>query len=242
VNVDERVRALEVAWPAEPDVAAAVRARLEVEGEAAPRAGRRPFARRYRPALIALLVALGVVAAVPSARSTVLDWLGIGGETIQRVPKVPTPKPVTFPLDLGPRVPLPRDALVPRALGRPDAVYEAGDIVTLLYRPRPGLPESEHTGAGALVSEFPGRTNSAFVRKMAGPHTRIDRVTVGGEPGFWIAGADHGLLYEDPSGAIGESRPRLAGDALVWRHGGRTLRLEADIPKSRALAVARSVR
>ena len=114
--------------------------------------------------------------------------------------------------------------------------------MTLLYRPRPGLPESEHTGAGALVSQFPGRTNAAVRPQDGGPGTRIERVTVGGEPGFWIAGADHGLLYEDPSGAVGESRPRLAGHALVWRHGARTLRLEADIPKSRALAIARSVR
>ena len=77
---------------------------------------------------------------------------------------------------------------------------------------------------------------------MAGPDTRIERVTVDGEPGFWLAGAAHGLLYEHPSGAVREARPRLAGHALVWRHGARTLRLEADITKSRALAIARSIR
>jgi hypothetical protein len=229
VSLEDRLEALAVEWPAEPDVTAAVRARLE----------RSPRRRRLRLAIPVVVVAL--VAAVPSARSTVLDWLGIGGETIQRVPRQPTPAPVPTPLDLGTRVPLPRTALVPRALGKPDAVYAAGDIVTLLYRPRPGLPESAHTGAGALISQFPGRTNTTYVRKMAGPDTRIARVTVGGEPGFWIAGADHGLLYEDASGAIREARPRLAGHALVWRHGDRTLRLEADIPKSRALAIARSV-
>lgn len=230
MSVEDRLSALELEWPPEPDVTAAVRARLE----------RSPRRLRLRLAIPVVVVAL--IAAVPPARSTVLDWLGIGGETIQRVPKVPTPAPVTIPLDLGTRIPLPRTALVPRALGRPDAVYKAGEIVTLLYRPRPGLPEAEHTGAGALVSQFPGRTNAAFVRKMAGPRTRIERVTVGGEPGFWIAGAEHGVLYERPSGAVGEARPRLAGHALVWRHGARTLRLEADIPKSRALAIARSAR
>ncbi len=230
MSLQDRLEALAVEWPPEPDVTAAVRARLE----------RRPRRRRLRLAVPVVVVAL--VAAVPEARSTVLDWLGLGGETIQRVPTAPTPAPTTTPLDLGSRVPLPNGALVPRALGRPDAVYEAGEIVTLLYRPRPGLPQSEHTGAGALVSQFPGRTNARFVRKMAGPETRIERVTVRGEPGFWIAGAAHGLLYDDPSGAVGESLPRLADQALVWRHGARTLRLEADIPKSRALAIARSVR
>jgi hypothetical protein len=226
VSVEDRLRALEVAWPEEPDVAPRVRGRLE-----------RP--RRRWPRVAIPLAVLVLVAAVPPARSTVLDWLGIGGEKIERVPRAPSPAPT--PLDLGTRVPLPRDALVPAALGRPDAVYEAGDIITLRYRPRPGLPESEHTGAGALLEQFPGRTRAEYVRKQAGPRTRIDRVTVGGEPGFWIAGAEHGLLYEDPSGAIVEARARLAGNALVWRHGDRTLRLEADIPKSRALAIARSI-
>ena len=106
-----------------------VRARLE-----------RP--RRRWPRVAIPLAVLVLVAAVPPARSTVLDWLGIGGEKIERVPEAPSPAPTATPLDLGTRVPLPRDALVPAALGRPDAVYEAGEIVTLLYRPRSGLPES----------------------------------------------------------------------------------------------------
>ena len=180
MSLEDRLAALAVEWPDEPDVTRAVRARLEA----------RP---RWRLRLAIPLVVLALVAAVPPARSTVLDWLGIGGEKIERVPKAPSPAP--SPLDLGTRIPLPRDALVPSALGRPDAVYEAGDIVTLLYRPRARLPESEHTGAGALVSQFPGRTRVEYVRKQAGPDTRIDRVTVGGQPGFWIAGAEHGLLY-----------------------------------------------
>jgi hypothetical protein len=235
VSVEDRLRALEVRWPEEPDVAATVRARL-----AAPSA-RTPLLRRLRPALIALLVALGVVAAVPSARSTVLDWLGIGGERIERVPATPTPAPTQTPLELGTRVPLPRGALVPRALGRPDGVYADGEILTLLYRPRPGLPESGHTRAGALLSSVPGRTRKEYLRKLAGPQTRIDRVTVRGEPGFWLAGAPHTLLYEDAAGTIVELPARLAGNTLVWRRDDRTLRLEADIPQARALAIARSV-
>ncbi len=228
MSVDDRLRALELEWPPEPDVAPRVRARLEAQ----PR-------RRRWPRIAIPVAVLVLVAAVPPARSTVLDWLGIGGERIERVPEAPTPAPT--PLDLGERVPLPDDALVPAELGEPDGVYRAGEILSLLYRPRDGLPESEHSGAGALVSQFPGRTREEFVRKQVGPDTRIDRVTVRGEPGFWIAGAAHGLLYEDPSGAIFEARGRLAGNALVWRHGDRTLRLEADITKSRALAIARSI-
>jgi hypothetical protein len=228
VSVDDRLRALELEWPQEPDVAPRVRARLEA----------RPRRRRW-PRVAVPLAVLALVAAVPPARSTVLDWLGIGGEKIERVPEAPSPAPT--PLDLGTRIPLPRDALVPAALGRPDAAFEAGDIITLRYRPRPGLPESGHTGAGALLAQFPGRTRATYVRKQAGPHTRIDRVTVRGEPGFWLAGAPHSLLYEDPNGTVLDIPARLAGPTLVWRHGDRTLRLEADVTKSRALAIARSI-
>jgi hypothetical protein len=199
----------------------------------APRVRARLERKRRRWPRIAIPVAvLVLVAAVPPARSTVLDWLGIGGETIERVPE--TPSPTATPLDLGTRIPLPRDALVPAALGRPDAVYEAGDRVTFLYKPRPGMPE-------VLLDQFPGRTRETYVRKQVGPHTRIDRVTVKGEPGFWLSGASHSLLYEDPNGTVLDIPARLAGPTLVWRHGDRTLRLEADIPKSRALAIARSI-
>jgi hypothetical protein len=234
VSLEQRLSELAVEWPETPDVASRVRARLEAE----------PARRRLLPAfavpLAVLVLAVGGVAAVPSARSTVLRWLGIEGVRIERVPKAPTPTPT--PLDLGTRVPLAPGVLVPRTLGDPDAVYEEGDVVTLLYRPRDGLPESQNTGAGALLSQFTGRTNQGFLRKLAGPGTTIESVTVDGEPGYWLAGAAHGLLYEDPSGAVREAPARLAGNTLVWRRGELTLRLEADVTQERALAIARSVR
>ena len=130
---------------------------------------------------------------------------------------------------------------MPGELGAPDEVYRADDVVTLLYRPRDGLPESQNTGAGALLTLIPGRTNPIFMRKLAGPNTTIERVTVDGEPGYWLAGDVHTLLYEHPSGGIREAPERLAGNTLVWRRGELTLRLEADVTKERALAIARSV-
>lgn len=239
-ELEARLAALAVDWPEAPDVTARVRQRL-VEEERASAGRFLGLRRRLAIPLAALVLVVGGVMAVPSARSTVLDWFGLGGETIERVPEQPSPAPT--PLDLGERLPLPADAVVPAALGEPDAVYrDAAGILTLLYRPRSGLPESEQSGAGALLSQFPGRTNEVFVRKFAGPDTTIERVTVDGEPGFWLAGAPHGLLYEDPSGQVREAPSRLAGPTLVWRRGDLTLRLEADVTKERALAIARSVR
>ena len=223
-----------VAFPPEPDVAARVRERLAAEA-AAPegrRAGRLPrggrFRRRLAIPLAALALLAGGVAAVPSARSTVLDWLGIGGVTIERVPEAPTPTPSA--LDLGQRIAAPAGLLVPDELGPPDEVYRDGELVTLLYRePR------------ILLTQFRGRVEEPLIRKLVGPDTTVEPVRVGGEPGYWL-GAAHALLYEDPAGGIREAPQRLAGPTLVWRHGDLTLRLEADITKSRALAIARSVR
>ena len=162
--------AAHVELPPAPDIAARVRARVEAEPP------RRAW--RLRPALavpLALLaLAVGGVAAVPSARSAVLRWLGIEGVKIERVPKAPTPAPTSSPLDLGERTTLTSGVLVPDALGRPDAVYDDGDQVTLLYRPRRGLPESAQTGAGALLSQFPGRT-TAGVHPQAGGAGDDDR-------------------------------------------------------------------
>ena len=228
-ELETRLAELAVEWPEAPDVAPRVRARLE----ARPR-------RRLWPRIAIPVAVVALVAAVPPARSTVLDWLGLDGVKIERVPEAPTPAPTTTPLELGQRVP--RAPLVPGELGPPDEVYRADDIVTLLYRPRAGLPESENTGAGALLTLIPGRTNPVYMRKLAGPDTTIERVTVDGEPGFWLAGASHGLLYEHPSGGVREAPSRLAGNTLVWRRGALTLRLEADITKERALAIARSIR
>src|SRR5947199_6140918 len=75
-----------LAFPPEPDLAPAVRARL---GEAAPR---ERFSARRRVlvlALAVLVVALGAAFAVPSARTSILRFFHIGGETIERVDTLP---------------------------------------------------------------------------------------------------------------------------------------------------------
>jgi hypothetical protein len=50
------------------------------------------------------------------------------------------------------------------------------------------------------------------------------------------------LFYLDPNGNVRDAPARLAGPTLVWERGDLTLRLEADVSKARALAIARSVR
>ena len=135
------------------------------------------------------------------------------------------------------------DALVPRELGPPDAVYRAGDIVTLLYRPRAGPAgvRAERRRRAAVAVPRPHATRSSSASSRARTR-RSSACTVDGEPGYWLAGAAHGLIYEDPTGddPRGAHAARRPDPGLAARR--LTLRLEADVSKSRALAIARSVR
>src|SRR5262245_37776030 len=94
---DLRGLAAYVDFPAERDLAPAVRAHLT----GAPRRSRR---RWLLVALAAVVVAIGIAFAVPPARSAILDFLGFEGVKIVRVDKLP---PVgTAPLARGTRVSL----------------------------------------------------------------------------------------------------------------------------------------
>jgi hypothetical protein len=118
----------------------------------------------------------------------------------------------------------------------------AGGRVTLAYPPGPGLPRATGTHAGMLITEFRGDQPTEFLRKMIGPGTRIERVSVNGEPGAWISGRPHEVLYRDSRGALRPDTLRLAGNTLIWRQGGLVVRLEAHISKTAALRIARSMR
>ena len=220
--------AAHVDFPAEPDVAPAVMARLRAEPEAA--APRRRWRPRVAIPLAALALLIGGVAAVPSARSAVLRWLGIQGVRIERVPELPQPAPSA--LSLGERVPLPPGALVPAELGEPDSAYRDGEFLTLFYdEPR------------ALFTQFRGSTSPDLIKKVDRP----------GHDGRARGGRRRaGLLArrrrprpvlrrprrERPRRPDAARRPDPAsGSAATSRCASRP-----TYPKSRALEIARSVR
>ncbi len=230
-ELEARLSELVVEWPEAPDVAPRVRARLE----ARPR-------RRLWPRIAIPVAVLALVAAVPPARSTVLDWLGLDGVKIERVPKAPTPAPSirrwTSAIACHSRA----RSSSPASSARPTPSTAPPATSSRSCTARAAACRSPRTrGAGALLTQLPGRTNEIYIRKFAGPDTTIERVTVDGEPGFWLAGVSHGVLYEHSSGDVREAPSRLAGNTLIWQRGAVTLRLEADITKERALAIARSV-
>jgi len=223
-------------------------------GAAPPRLFRRAGLRRALAlAVVAVLLFAGTVfAAVPSARDAVLDLLGLQGATVERTTTLPA-KPPERPLDLGRRTTLgeARDEvafapLVPRDPGEPDSVYvrkpPSGGELSLVYRPRHGLPRARSTRLGLLVSEFRGDIHPDFVGKLAGPGTRIERLTVGDRPAIWIEGAQHFFFYRDPSGDIVEDELRLAQNVLLLERGRVLVRLEGAFARGRAVAIAASLR
>jgi hypothetical protein len=254
-------------FPATPDLAAAVGARLEQAPARAPspaRPGRRlrwpaGWRRLAAVGLAAVLLAAVVLVASPGTREAVARRLGLRGIGVQ----IGGPPPATvtttpgarLDLGLGDRVTLDEarrrvgfPVVVPSAPGfeQPDAVFVdqaalPGGRVDLVYRARPGLPASQFTDAGLLVTQFQGRPTPEFLKKVA-VMGMVEEVTVGGEPGYWFSGEPHFFTYVDAAGEFREEQTRLAGNTLIWQRGDLTLRLEGELPKDEAIRIAESMR
>jgi len=233
-TLERELRTLAVKWPATPDLAAAVEPRL------APAPSRRRG--WLRPVAVALaIVVLASVAALalsPGARSSILRFFHLRGATIERVEELPPVQPGVA-LGLGRPVPL---EVAQRAVTFPIRLPEGRKPARVL------LDETIGRGAVSVVwccprvilSEFRGDA-IPYVEKMAGPGTSVEYLAVGGRPGVWVAGRAHAVIFRDELGRIVDE-PRLARNVLLWEKDGVTYRLEGDLTRDRALAIAAEVR
>jgi hypothetical protein len=220
----------ELDFPPQPDLAAAVRARLE----------KRRF--RWRSALFAaaaLFVAIGIAMAVPPARSAILRLLHIGAVTVERVDTLPAARERPLVAGLGP--PLARRAAEIHAqlpLTLPDL---RGPAAPARYYAKPGLIATVllYRGTPILLAEMPNEQVGLF-KKFASPATRVDQVALG-RFGLWFEGGKHVLMWNFGPGDIQEVETRLAGNVLVWYDGERTFRLEGDLDKDGMLQLARRI-
>ena len=115
-----------------------------------------------------------------------------------------------------------------------------------LYPPGPGLPATDETGVGALLTQFQGEADRDLIEKGllndGAPETALEAVSIDGEPGFWISGAPHTFFFVCyDAGECRQERYRLAGNVLIWEQDGVTLRFESALSREDALAVAESV-
>jgi len=239
-----------LAFPEAPDVSEAVQRRLV---DIRPQR-RRPSRRTLVLAFATLAVAIGAVMAVPPARTAVLEFFGLRGATVQRVeslPPVPDPAPSGLllgdPLPVGegrPWVKSP-NVLVPTALGQPDGAYAArepyGLRLTLVYGPGDGVPRSQYTGVGILVTEFDGAIDTRYLDKMVDAGSTVEQLTVGGNRALWLEGGPHFVVFRTADGRIGEDVGRLAGNTLLVENGELLVRIEGEIDRERAIEIAESL-
>jgi hypothetical protein len=255
-EVEKRLTELgdQVEFPATPRLAERVGA--ELRADAPPRPARRR-APRLRLALLAalavLLLAAAAAAAVPSTRHAVLEFLGLRGETIERVPKLPENlrakpnwllgRPTTI---AAARPHLSFEPLLPGAVEGPNGVFLNYGVprhsLNLTYPPQPGIPRSRLTGVGLLVNELNGNAGPGFYGKMVPRDARVERFGIDGNFAVWIEGL-HAFFYKpaaDHTFHIGHSR--LAANALLVQRDEVMVRLEGRFTKARAVEIARSLR
>ena len=225
-ELEQRLRELgdEIAYPATP--------RLDLGLE---RRGAR-WARPLALGLAILVVALaGVLALSPGARSAFLEIFRLQGasvELVETLPRLPAQR-----LDFGERVG--RDEAERRAgfalvdVGDPDGVYIRPDgVVSLVY----GDPQRPRL----VLTQLPGRVWEGMVKKVGSRGTTVEHVRVAGEPGLFVTGDEHFVMFLDETGNITGERTYLAGTVLLWNRGDLLLRLEGDLTRAEALDLAES--
>jgi hypothetical protein len=161
-----------LAFPPEPELVPAVRTRL---GEA-PRPV--PFVARRRVlvlALAALVVAIGAAFAVPPARTAILRFFHIGGETIERVPTLPN-APHRSPI-AGLAGPMSVEDATDRAGFNPilpskhGAIYADDGILATYIAPRVVLTEARSDLGMSKKVASPTRRAAATTRTCGSPAT-----------------------------------------------------------------------
>jgi hypothetical protein len=125
--------------------------------------------------------------------------------------------------------------LVPAALGPPSEVVvsDGGRVASLIYRGTPhGL---------VRMDEFAGHLDPVFFQKFI-HFGDVTQVRVNGLKGLWITGP-HELVYVTRDGTPAAASARLTtGNTLIWGTRQVALRLEGDLSRTAALAIARSAR
>lgn len=199
-----------------------------------PRVRRRPLALAF---VVLLAVAGAVLALSPGARSAFLEIFRIRGASVERVETLPAVQAQR--LDFGERVGR-REAERRAGFrlldlgGEPDAIFLRPDgLVSVVY----GEPKRPRL----VLSQARGAIFDGFMKKTGGSGTRVRYVNVNGNPGLFVDGDEHFVMFRDEFGSISDERTYLAGTVLLWNRGPLLLRLEGDLTREEALELARSI-
>jgi len=243
-----------ISFPATPALAVAVVAQIQAPARSrwwsktpsSGRVGGRALGRSLVLGGLAALLVAGVAGAI---------GIGIGAIQIRFADGTPLPTPVASAANRGfgePKTLAAAEASVPfdirlpadPALGEPDAVYLAavpdGGTVTLVWGERPGFP-ADDDGIGLVVTEFRADIGPDTFEKMLLEGTRVEPVTVNGQPGWWVEGGTHAFFYRDAQGQMVDTTLRLVSSALIWDEDGVAFRVEGSPDLASAMRVAASL-
>ena len=219
----------EIAYPATP------RLQLDLAGRSEHRSLRRPLVLAFAVLAVALT---GVLAFSPGARSAFLELFHIRGATVELVETLPDVDAQR--LDFGERVS--RETAERRAgfdlldLGdEPDAIFIRPDgLVSLVY--------GDSDNPRLVLSQARGAIYDGFIKKVGRSGTIVRQVEVDGEPGLFVDGPEHFVMFLDENGFVSDERTYLAGTVLLWNRDELLLRLEGDLTQRDALRLAESAK
>ncbi|HWK80267.1 MAG TPA: hypothetical protein VNP95_05850, partial [Thermomicrobiales bacterium] len=250
----------EAAFPDTPDLAARIGGMLPDRPERI--VDIHPARPRYRliaaAALLIVLLGIGAMLAVPTARESVARWLhvdlpGLRIEVLDPddAPRSSPPSSLGGSLLLGTPTTLADAALLAPAplqlpsdpaLGNPSEVWQrdGGTVVTLLYPASGTLPEIGETGVGLAFMQIVAPDGPILFAKQSIGSGGLEQVSVNGLEGFWVT---NGRLVLQPADPLAIDSPpassRWSGNVLIWSDGaGTTFRIESMLDRATVIRIA----
>ncbi len=204
---------------------------------------------RRRTRRIAGLAAAALVISTSTAWAISTLVFDGGPVTVHREPA--PQRPVTRELDLGEPISLELARSLPTFV-EPDVSWiddpptawldaKAPGQLSLTYPPGRALPEISSSGVGAVIQSFDGDGAEA-IRKYLTNGTRVERVKIDGADAVYLYGGDHLLFYLEADGGYAQAPGQVVGNALIFRHGTLTVRIEADLSLGQMVELAESLR
>lgn len=258
----------EMDYPATPAIAARVRDELLV----GPPGARRNRLRLLVPLAVAILFALALLFALPTARDAVGQFLGLRGLEIFYV--TPTPAPTNLPTSAPTAVSTPGVAPRPTMTPTTSAFVQCCETTLAeakrrasfpLLLPRNRIPGKVYyqrifDDGEQVIMVFGDPENPQFTLYQAqrwvygkligngmGDETLLKETEVNGERALWFSGAPHVLVMMDRFGRRNFQPERVVDEnTLVWETGdmdrGIIYRIETNQPLERAREFAEGLK
>ncbi|MCK9487113.1 MAG: hypothetical protein M0R73_10535 [Dehalococcoidia bacterium] len=218
----------------------------------------------WRPALaaavLAAVVVLATLLALPGTRTAVGEFFGIvPGQRIELVTATPTPTAAASPGATGtlsPSVsPTPSssptfslsgvatvvtveqaEALLPYPLAIPEGAGEPQEVWAIQWG-----------GQALIVMSFADldlwqTRGGGYFGKSLPEDVALEQLLVNGRPAWWVGRVDHLTSFHDAGGnEVLGSRRTVDRNALIWQGEATYYRIETELPLDQALAIAESL-